>query len=185
MTGLSIWVHEVSNGKVALVSLAIFLAFTALVLPGQARGATEISGEAGTPDLSFFYTPDDLYEMAEAYGEEGRREYIRARFTFDLAWPAVYTLFLVTAISWVFKNALPSKSWAQRLNLLPLFGAVLDYLENISTSLVMFRYPQRTPLIDWMASAFTPSKWIFISAAFGFLTVGVVLIVRNRIIGKG
>jgi hypothetical protein len=178
MTRLSQWLLRVSNGKVALISLVIFLVFTALFLPDQASRADEVSAEAGTPDLSFFYTPDDLYRMAEAYGGEGRVEYIRARFTFDLAWPVVYTLFLVTALSWILQRVASPGYRVKRLNLVPLFGAVFDYLENISTSLVMWRYPQETAVVDWLASLFTPAKWSLIFAAFVILVVGLVVLVR-------
>jgi hypothetical protein len=184
MKALSNWLSRVSSGRIALISLAVFLAFTVLVLPSQARDASAISGEAGTPDLSFFYAPTDLYEMAEAYGESGRAEYIRARFTFDLVWPLIYTLFLVTAISWILQKASPPDSWARGLNLLPLFGASFDYLENVTTSLVMWRYPQQTPLVDWLASIFTPLKWIIIFASFILLVVGIVVVVRNAIQGQ-
>jgi len=95
----------VSTGWVALAALVIFLLFTALVLPQQATKAAQKTGSADSPDTSFFYAPDDLYRMAEAYGESGRQAYIRARFTFDLAWPLVYTLFLATAMSWALGRA--------------------------------------------------------------------------------
>ncbi len=82
-----------------------------------------------TPDLSFMYSVNDLYEMAESYGEQGRSDYVRARFTFDLVWPIVYTFFLVTSISWLFGKATPAeKSIWQRANLVPLLAMVLDYL---------------------------------------------------------
>ena len=42
------------------------------------------------------YSTSDLYEMAQSYGADGRGLYVKARFTFDLVWPLVYTLFLVT-----------------------------------------------------------------------------------------
>jgi hypothetical protein len=149
MTGLSDWLYKVSSGWAALISLGIFVAFTALVLPDQAKSASEVSGDARTPDLSFFYTPNELLEMAESYGEDGRDAYIKARFTFDLAWPVVYTLFLATSISWVF----------------------------------LFRYPQRIPGIELLASAFTPLKWIFVSGAFVLLLVGIVAVVW-KVVGK-
>ena len=52
--GLSDWIHRVSNGWVALGSLIIFLLFTALVLPGQASRAAADTGDAGSPDTSFY-----------------------------------------------------------------------------------------------------------------------------------
>lgn len=173
--------YRISNGRTAAVALIIFVAFTALVLPGQSRESASISGETGSPDLSFYYTRDDLYEMAEAYGVEGRAAYIKARFTFDVAWPIVYTFFLSTTISWAFlKFSTPDgKIW--RLNVLPVLGALFDYLENASTSLVMFRYPSLSPPVDFLASWFTLLKWLLIVGSFLILLIGLGMVVRNWI----
>ena len=69
---ISVWLSRVSTGWVALAALVIFLLFTALVLPQQAGKAAQETGGADSPDTSF-YTPDELYRMAEAYGEPGRQ----------------------------------------------------------------------------------------------------------------
>ena len=71
MRKLSNWLYRVSTGWVALIGLVIFLLFTALVLPEQSAQAELVSGEVGSPDMSFFYSLQDIYEMAEAYGEQG------------------------------------------------------------------------------------------------------------------
>ncbi len=174
---LSDWIHRVSNGWVALSALIIFLLFTALVLPGQAARAETDTGDAGSPDMSFYYTTDELYRMAEAYGKDGRNAYVRARFTFDLIWPLVYTAFLCAGISWVNRRAFgPDSPW-QRANLAPVLGALFDYLENVSTSLVMIRYPGETPVVDILAAVFTMVKWVFVNGSFVLLLVGVVVAV--------
>jgi hypothetical protein len=67
-------------------------------------------------------------------------------------------LFLVTAISWVFGRAFARDSTWQRANLAPPLGALFDYLENLSTSLVMLRNPARTPVVDVLAPVFTALK---------------------------
>jgi hypothetical protein len=170
---LSGWLHRSTTGWVALGALVVFLAFTALVLPGQSAQADMGAEDVGSPDLSFFYSPAELYQMADAYGPEGRREYIRARFTFDVAWPIVYTLFLTTAISWLFGRSLPTGSRWQLANLAPIVGALFDYLENVSTSLVMARYPARTPVVDVLAPIFTLVKWIFVGGSFVLLFAGI------------
>jgi hypothetical protein len=174
MKRLSNWLYKVSTGWVALAGLVVFLLFTALVLPAQSAQADNIRGEAGSPDMSFYYTPQTLYEMAEAYGEQGRAAYIRARFTFDLIWPIVYTLFLTTAISWIFGKAFSPESRWRLANLVPIFGMLVDYLENISTSLVMYRFPASTPVVAWLAPIFTALKWILVNGSFVLLLVGVV-----------
>lgn len=171
---ISEWLHRVSNGWVALAALVIFLLFTALVLPGQSKQAAAASGGESSPDTSFFYTPADLYRMAEAYGAAGRQAYIRARLTFDVIWPVVYALFLVTAISWLYGRALPAGSLWQRANLAPLLGILLDYMENLSTSLVMWRYPARTLVVDMLAPLFTATKWVFVGGSMILLLIGVL-----------
>lgn len=172
--------HRLSTGRVALAGLIIFLLFTALVLPGQSRQAESSAGGAGSPDTSFFYAPSDLYAMAEAYGPEGRQAYVRARATFDVAWPIAYTLFLGTAISWLFGKAFPPGSPWRLANLVPVLGLLLDYLENASTSLVMARYPARTPVIDLLAPLFTAAKWVFVAGSFLVLVAGIIALVARR-----
>jgi len=174
-TRISDWLSLVSTGWVTLAALVIFLLFAALVLPQQATKAAQESGGVDSPDTSFFYTPDDLYRMAESYGAQGRQAYIRARFTFDLAWPLVYTLFLVTAISWVFSKAFTPHSCWQRANLAPLLGALFDYLENLSTSLVMGRYPAQTAVVDLLAPLFTALKWGLLGVSFFLLLTGIIV----------
>jgi hypothetical protein len=172
---LSDWVSRLSNRWVAALAMLAFMAFTAFVLPGQAEQAEAFAGGAGAPDTSLFYSPSDLYRMAEAYGEAGRAAYVRARFTFDLIWPLVYTVFLASGISWIYRKAfLTGGAWA-RANLAPIFAAGFDYLENISTSIVMIRYPLETPVIDVLASIFTPVKWALVGLSFSLLLLGGVL----------
>lgn len=172
---LSNWLYRISTGWVALAALILFLLFGALVLPGQAAKAEEETGTGPSPDTSFFYTPGDLYDMAEAYGPTGRSAYIRARFTFDLVFPLVYLFFLATAVSWVYARAFAPGSLWRLANLVPVLGALFDYLENTSASLVMARYPTRTPVVDTLAPAFTFVKWIFVGGSFVVLAVGIVV----------
>ena len=175
MDKLSNWLYQISTGWVTFGAVVIFILFTALVLPGQSASSQSQGGESGSPDLSIYYSAAELYEMAEAYGDQGREAYIRARFTFDLIWPLVYTFFLATTISWVFKRSFISRNAWQRVNLIPVLGMTCDYLENISTSLVIYRYPAQTLIIDWMASAFTTLKWLLIGASFLVLAVGIII----------
>ncbi len=168
---LSRWLHTLSTGGVTLAALIVFVIFTATVLPSQSAQADAATGGAPSPDTSLIYTPQELYAMAEAYGAAGRAAYIRARFTFDLVWPVVYLAFLVTAISWLSRRAFaPERAWSQ-LNLVPVIGVGLDYLENITAAWVMGRYPARTPIIDVLAPVFTFLKWVFVGGSFVVLAV--------------
>jgi len=170
---LSNWLMKITKPGVALLALVIFLYFMFWVLPAQSEKARVISGGAGTPDTSFFYTPRSLYNMAEVYGEQGRLAYVKTRFTFDLVFPLVYTFFLCTATTWVYRHAFKPDSLWQYANLIPLPGMLFDYLENIAASWIMLRYPAHTVAIDLFAPAFTVLKWVFISASFVLLLAGL------------
>jgi hypothetical protein len=175
---LSNWLERVSSGWMTMAALLVFTLFSVLVLPGQSGSSAP---DSQSPDLSFYYSASELYSMAEVYGPEGRSEYVQARFTFDLIWPLVYTFFLVTSLSWVSQRVIPDGRRWRLINLLPVWGMLCDYLENISTSIVMLRYPQATTVIDWLAGIFTLLKWLLISASFAGLLVGGLILVFRRV----
>lgn len=174
MQKVSSWLERWSKGWVVLIGLAIFSAFLGLILPQQAQKAQQYSAGIGSPDSSLLYSADDLYRFAEAYGAEGRAEYIAARFSFDLIWPLAYTLFLATAISWLGQRSFQPNSRWRWLNLVPVIGLVLDYAENCGAALVIGRYPERTPIVDWLTPWLSASKWLFVNGSFVVL-VGVGL----------
>jgi hypothetical protein len=184
MRSISSGLSWFSSGWLALAALVIFAAFMILVLPGQAQKAQETSGGAGSPDTSFFYSPSDLYRMAEAYGEQGRAAYIQARFTFDLIFPLVYGFFLIASIGWVAAQISPEDSHWRFANLVPLAGVLFDYLENLSASLVMLRYPSQTPLFDLLTPVFTLLKWMCIGSSFFLLLTGLLVLAQQKIISR-
>lgn len=176
---LSNFFYSVSTGWLTLLGLLIFVLFMIFVLPQQSQKAEAYSGGT-SPDTSYFYSVRDLYQMAEAYGEDGRAAYIYARFTFDLVFPLAYLFFLATSISWLLARGLAETSRWRLLNLFPFAGAVFDYLENISTSLVLGRYPVETPVIDVLAPVFTLIKWFFVNGSFVLLIIGLFLFLWKR-----
>ncbi len=171
---LSAYILRVSTGWIALLGLVIFIVFSITVLPSQSAQAEQSAGETSTPDLSFYYSAEELYSMAEGYGTEGRSAYIRARFTFDLVWPLVYGFFLLTSLSWLTGKLYCQDSRWHLANQLPLAGVLFDYLENISTSIVMLRYPGEIWLAANLAGFFTMVKWI--SLAISFMILAIFLI---------
>jgi hypothetical protein len=168
---VSDWIMRKSTSIVTVSTTILFLVFTATILPDQSKQARTLSGDT-SPDISFFITTEELYEIAESYGEDGRAAYIRARFTFDLIWPIVYTSFLASGISWSFIRSSLSNTKFQKANLIPVVGMLLDYLENISASIVMLRYPSRTPFFHIAAVIATPLKWVFVGGSFLILVIG-------------
>lgn len=163
-----------SSGLVVLASLVLFAIFIGAILPDQAANAESYSGEAGSPDGSFFYTASDLYRMAEAYGADGRAAYVHARFTFDMIWPLVYLFFLGAGLSWSLGRAAPLGSPWRMLNLFPLLGWLFDMCENLAASAVMLAFP-RVSILASLAPVFTLVKWFFVNGSFVILLPAFLL----------
>lgn len=184
MRKLSDWLNRISHGWVALAATLVFVPFVALVLPGQSRSSATAGAEVGSPDLSFWYAPEELYRMAESYGPTGRSAYVRARWSFDVVWPLVYVAFLSVTLAWTWGRRLANVRLGRRANLLPVAAGAFDLLENACTSLVMLRYPAHTPGVDLLAPISTLLKWTFLSASFALLVIGLVWVVGRRARGR-
>ena len=173
MTGISEWLIKQSSGWRVLLVTVVFVLFMILVLPGQAETADDYAQGSGSPDTSFFYTPERLFELADVYGEEGRQAYVRARFSFDLIFPFVYGIFFVTTISWLLGEITEAPNRWRLLNLGPILGVIFDLLENISTSIVMLGYPEHNLVAAQVAPIFTLVKWNFVSGSFIALLIAL------------
>jgi hypothetical protein len=149
-----------------IISLSLMVFFMIFVLPDQAADSAKQTGNERSPDLTFFYTPDDLYQMAEEYGDDGRQAYIQSRWTFDLIFPLVYSAYLTFGISWFIQRL---DGWAdgwKLTNLLPLLGGIFDLLENSGATVVMSIFPNRSEFALIFTSIVSPIKWILVSSSF-------------------
>ena len=181
MKKLSAFFYRVSTGWVALIALAVFLAFSILTLPKQNAMTAIYSKGLGGPDTSLFYNGSQLLQMAEVYGEEGRAAFITARWGFDLAFPVIYTFFYVTCISYCFKRGMKGQTGFSLLNLVPLAAFFFDLAENTATTVVMAAYPKSDTWGQLLAPVFTPIKWIFVAGSGLLVIVGIILWLRALI----
>lgn len=172
MRAYSNWLYRRMNGWVLAAALVVFAGFIIWVLPGESERSQAATGGGATPDSSFYYNAQDMYAMADAFGEEGRAYYIRARYTFDLLWPLAYTVFLTAALTLLYRDA-QSSLW-RRVNVIPTVALAMDYAENAAAALTMVRYPARTPVIADLTTVFTMSKWALIYGSFGLVAAAIM-----------
>jgi len=158
MKKLAAFVNRFSSIPMLFISILLFMSFILYFLPNHQVESAIFMNDAGTLDLRFFSTPDKIYQIAEAYGEEGREKYILSKLTIDLAWPFVFTLLYL-----VFINLSLGYVYGVRgagLSVFALTTLVLDYLENILAAVVMFVYPSMFDFLTWVLSFTTCFKWI-------------------------
>jgi hypothetical protein len=162
-------IMKLTNGYTALFSLLIFLLFVIIVLPNEAQKG-EVLGLISGPDTSLFYTAEQLYDIANEYGPDGREFYIHQRYTFDLIWPVVYGSFILISSTYFHKKSNLLKKYSL-LSYFSVIAVIFDYLENMMTSVVMYRYPTKTPILDNLAGYMTLLKWITLGFAFIILMI--------------
>ena len=170
------------RSKTIIVFSIVFSLTIAFVLPEQSSRLGEETDNNPTPDLSFYFSVEDLYGWAESYGEAGRESYIRTRFTFDILWPLIYAGFLFSSMGGLLYRSGLQDSIVDKLLLLPLFSLVFDYLENISSSIVMWRYPLRTPLVDYAVTVFTPLKWMILGFSFMAFSYSIIRYIYEHVL---
>ncbi len=135
------WLRKHVGWPITAFSSVIFILFILLVLPKvSAYTAVAIGGE-GSPDTELLYTGETLYNIAGSYGLAGRQLYVLLRWTFDLIWPMVYGVFLIS-LSIGLTHTIKHKA-IRKMYLLPMGAVIFDYLENTFVTIVMLSYPQK------------------------------------------
>lgn len=179
---LSVRLSEfLAKWPVYLLSCLIFIAFAILVLPAKSREVATYTPAGGQFDTAYFYTPAEVTEKAGRYTAAGRAAYIKDRWTFDLAFPAVYGFFMLS--SWAFglrrlsglRRARQAagrpeegrRSWPTWLLCIPLAGIVFDLAENTAVTFVMLAWPDISFPLALAASLGTGLKWLFVFPGFG------------------
>ena len=164
------------NVYTSMITLVVFILFIIIVLPNETQ-KSEALGLISSPDTTLFYTADQLIAIALQYGDIGRQFYIKQRFTFDLIWPIVYGVFLfVNSVYLYQKNKITKYKY---ILVIPIVAVVFDYLENIMTSIVMYRYPNPTIILDHLAGFMTLFKWITLGTAFIIYICLLILLTIN------
>jgi len=184
MRYLAQFLKRLSTGPMVVVATIIFVVFITSILPGEKAKMDTYAGEVGTIDLSFFPLPDQVYAMAEAYGEDGRHKYIVSRVSLDIVWPLAYTFFMVSLITFCLVRVHGSDSRWVNLNLSVVAVLLLDFIENGLAAFVMAAYPDRFDGIVYIMAAITATKWIMMGVTglvmlYGIIALPVALI-KNR-----
>jgi len=166
---------SITSGRTVLAALAGILV-TGFLVNGRPFGIAElksITGGVGILDMEVFYTPDQAYAFLSAMGEAGRSFELTRIIPLDLLVPFFYALFLSTLITWLLKKWLPVDSQWHRLNVIPVIGALFDYLENLGIIAMLLAWPMEMYSIAQITMAATLLKFGF-SVLAGMIVLGAI-----------
>lgn len=180
LSKLSNFLNNLASGRNTVIALLLLLAYLAIVFPYQTSYTDQHLNGLGLPDTNLTYSSQNLLDIANHYGAEGRLAYIISAFTFDVAWPIAYGSFLLLTVSWFTKKVtLPIPFW-KTANLIPAAGLFFDFLENSSISIVLARYPNSSFPLSTLAGLFTLAKWIFLTASVLLILLGMIKLTLVR-----
>ena len=147
------------------VTIGAFLAENFLYFPLSVPYMKDLAAGAPLLDMRPGYPQDAAYHLFDVLGQTGRSAYLKMLWTVDLLLPALFGLFLASAIR---RGAF--RAWHS----IPLVAAACDYAENITITILLLRYPMHEPAVAQLASIFTVTKLVLYAAglllaACGFL----------------
>lgn len=167
---------KITSGRTVLAALVGILV-TGFLVNGRPFGIAElksITGGVGVLDMEVLYTPEQAYAFLAAMGEAGRSFELTRIIPLDLLVPLFYALFLSTLISWLLKKWLPERSPWHRLNVIPVIGALFDYLENLGIAAMLLAWPLEMYSIAQITMAATLLKFGF-SVLAGAVVLGAIV----------
>jgi hypothetical protein len=143
----------------------------------------QLSSGLGVPDLLQGFTAAELHARLEAFGDEGRRVYLRAELV-DLVYPLVYGFFFAFLIALPARRLLREGSPWRLLCLAPLAATLLDYLENACFFTLLLRWPARLDAVASLACVFNVGKWLCFGVVLPAAALGLVALAVTAVRGK-
>ncbi len=176
--------QRLATPRTFAVLTLVYIFFPALILPAAEAQIKAYSGGAGPIDLKFTYTLDEVFQMVEAYGEEGRAFYRTVELTADILYPIAYTLFFGTLLTAVLRRAFPHNTLVHRLALIPVLGFLLDMAENVGIVTMLSQFPAQSETVAQMTGIFTTLKWVSVGAILLTLLAGFMVWAGRRFTGQ-
>lgn len=119
------------------------------------------------PDVRLGYTPDELQEVFEVWGQGRCQLYAITQVTLDVAFPLVYGVLFAICVARLFTGE--RGRW---MVVVPLLATLADLSENVVLAFLAWSYRDTVSPLAWIASASTMAKFAFFGASLVLLLVG-------------
>lgn len=160
-------------------TMAVYLTMLLYTIPAVERFAP---GKALFDLSPAGYTYEYAASLLEALGPEGRGIYLYRQLPVDFIYPGLFAISYSLLLTWVFGKGYAPDSKIFYLSVIPFFGSLFDYLENICIIQMIRSYPALPHGLVNVSGTFTILKSAFTTAFFVLLLVGVIKAVKVRII---
>lgn len=147
------------------VSLALVLAVGAFMLAVYAPRFSSAANGYPYLETKLGYTPADLFDMAEGYGEAGRRLYIRTALSLDLLLPLLAGNLIASAALYLSKRRKGGESLRRPAFAIGVAVCLSDWMENLCMIGLLSLYPEQCMPIAIAARIMTTVKYVLMLLA--------------------
>lgn len=176
MKALSLFLDRISNWKVLLVVIAIYISFPAYFLKNAETRINILAGKTlGPIDLTMGFTPERTLQIVAEYGEEARAYYATVESTIDVIYPIVYAFLFGIILTMVYRKK-RYKPFPY-VNILPFAALIFDYLENITIVTMLKSYPEQSMTIASLCEFFKLGKWLTFGITIVLIIYGLLKMV--------
>lgn len=131
------------------------------------------TGGLSPADLQPLYGPDRFYDLLEAYGEHGRRIYLRF-VLLDMIYPIAAYGFAALAMAALVRARTSQRTWQQALVSLPIAGLAVELLEQLGFLAALLAFPRRLAMVVWPTSGLTALKFLLLASVIAALSALVL-----------
>ncbi|MHA2026528.1 MAG: hypothetical protein ACW98U_11575 [Candidatus Thorarchaeota archaeon] len=143
----------------------------------------DVYADVTMPDTRLSYSINEITDVFDTLGQEGLYVWAQAHML-DFLFPLTYMLALAFGINMELRNSYPDNQRAKLLVLFPLFGGIMDYVENILVLTQIASYPLLSEPVIIIASFITSLKWILLGAGFVIVFALIPLVLYRKKVVK-
>jgi len=159
-----------------ILTQAIYLTMLLVTLPAvQSFAADKVLFDLSLTGYSYDYA----VSLLQALESEGRRVYLERQLPLDFIYPALFAISNALLLTWIFNKSYAPDSRMFNFCLIPFVAGLFDYLENIAIIQMIHAYPQVSPGLVSLSSAFTLLKSGFTSMFFLLLLIGLYRAIKT------
>ena len=164
---------------IAFLILLFLCIITHIVkFPGSVSYLKEITHGQKTLDLQASFSTAETYQRLEAFGEVGRRLYMRTMLTVDLIFPLSMFIFLFLFSKYTLQKVAMKPVLGESLQALVIGYLTFDFLENVSIFIILNNFPDRLGFLGSYIGYLTVTKRI---SMMGALFIPVVLLTGRKL----
>ena len=146
--------------RYVVVSLALVLALGAFMLAVYAPRFSSVANGYPYLETKLGYTPTDLLDMAEGYGETGHNLYIRTALSLDLLIPLLAGNFIASFALYLSRSRIGGASLRRPAFAVSVAVCLSDWIENLCMIGVLRAYPQQCMPLSIAARVMTTVKYV-------------------------